>query len=503
MSNNNDDLSARLRRSLDARGLAPELSPDLVSGAHNRTAPRLANPARRLQVAGGATLAVAAIAVGALVIVPTFQQQQGPLFTTAGGAAGGSTASAEDSISKMSMAAWINYEYVAGDGLSTAGGSGSVYQLKRTGTAQERAAAIAKAFDVDGTPAKSQYFDPAYPTYFVGSEDGTAAGVSVTWAGTGNWYYNDPAANPPSTCEPIAIEGDGGTGAANTEAEMLDPSLGVESCEYVEPKLEDSLAPREDEARDLAKDIFKATGLDVAEKDIRVTVDAWQTVATANLVIGGEKTALDWTVVWSPTGDISWAYGHSITAVDRGSFGTVSPASAVERLADWRWYGSAGPDYQGGMNILASSTARMAQDTAAATDTAPVEVDPADPTAPVEEPVTVEPVDPTAPVEPTPTESEAPVEEPGTEPLPEPSGEPTIEPQPEPETVVVTVDSAEPTMLLLWDSKGDAWLVPGFAVQHPDGWYNTVVSLVEGVIELPEPVEIEPYLEDDLVKIED
>ena len=51
----------------------------------------------------------------------------------------------------------------------------------------------------------------------------------------------------------------------------------------------------------------------------------------------------------------------------------------------------------------------------------------------------------------------------------------------------------------MWDANGDAWLVPGFAMQQPEGWYNTVVSLADGVIELPEPVEIEPMMEEDVV----
>lgn len=500
MSNNNDDLSARLRRSLDARGLAPELSPDLVSGASDRTAPRLANPARRLQVAGGATLAIAAVAVGALVITPTFQQQ-GPLFAAAGSSSGASAMSAESADSKMMAGAWINYEYVPGDSLSTDGGRGSVYELTRSGSAEARAATIAKAFDLDGSPAKTSYFDKDYPSYIVGPEDGSAPSVSVTWSGTGNWYFNNPSAYPAPTCEAIPIEGDGGTGGDaggdGDSTELIDPKLNVEEpfCEYVEPKLEDSLAPREDEARSLAKQLFEATGMDVAAGDIRVTVDAWQTTATANLEVDGVKTALDWSVVWAPSGEISWAYGHSITAVDRGEFGTVSPASAVDRLADWRWSGQAGPDFQGGMNILAMDSARTMEAEAGATDPDPVSPDTpvsTEPATPTEEPS----VDPG--VEPEPV----PLPDPSVEPLPEPTVEPEPVPLPEPETVVVTVDSAEATLLLMWDMDGNAWLVPGYAVQHPDGWYNAVVSLEEGVIELPEPMEIEPYLEED-VRVED
>ncbi len=67
------------------------------------------------------------------------------------------------------------------------------------------------------------------------------------------------------------------------------------------------------------------------------------------------------------------------------------------------------------------------------------------------------------------------------------------EPMPTPETVTVTLEHAESTLLMLWDVDGNAWLVPGYAFENPDGsFWTTIVSLVEGVIALPEPMQIEP-----------
>lgn len=60
---------------------------------------------------------------------------------------------------------------------------------------------------------------------------------------------------------------------------------------------------------------------------------------------------------------------------------------------------------------------------------------------------------------------------------------------PTPEVVNVTVETAESTLLLMWDADGNAWLVPGYAMKVNDGWWSSVVSLVDGVIALPEPVE--------------
>ena len=448
MNANNDDISNRLRASLGANE-APTLSADLVTGAAERPAPRLVHPARRAAIAGGSTLAVAAIAVSALVITSPWQQQ-GPLFTAAGGAAPGPE-SAMSSDSRLMM--WTNYEYVPGEGLSTDTGSGHVWQLQRVGTPEDVLEAAAAALGVKGEPGKSTYYDEAYPSYVIGAEDGTAPSVVVSWIGTGDWWYNDPAAYPQFTCD----------------------SEGV--CE--EPVASENLAPGEAEARATAHDIFAATGFDVDAADIRVTADEWQTVASASLVVDGTQTALEWSVGWGTTGLISYAYGHSVDVVDKGSFDTISAHDAVERLADWRWFGAAGPEFQTGMNILASDTARMEGE---------------EPDAPVTDVPTEEPqVDPT--VDPS-----APVVDP-TEPVVEPTPDPTlVDPIPlptEPETVTVTVDEATETLLLVWDADGNAWLVPGFAMPHPDGWYNSVISLIEGVITLPEPIAIEPYLLDE------
>src|SRR5690606_6615763 len=77
-----------------------------------------------------------------------------------------------------------------------------------------------------------------------------------------------------------------------------------------------------------------------------------------------------------------------------------------------------------------------------------------------------------------------------------PDGEPTILPEPEqlpePETVTVTLENAEATLLLVWDVDGNAWLVPGYAYEQPEqGFWISVISLVEGVIQLPEPTTVE------------
>lgn len=491
-SEQHDDAAARLRRAID-QGDAPILSSDIVTGAPGRRAPRLINHGRVSRAAGGAVLAVAAVTAGSLVIAQPFASRA-PLFTAAGGSADQSALGAAAESSDMRIGVWKQYEYVAGDGLSTSGGSGGVYALERSGTPEATLVELAGVFDLVGEAMRASYFDDSYPSYIVGPEDGSAPALTITWAGTASWWYSDPAASGWTTCASPGDAGADGSGDSAPADEPL-PEIAPEVCEPVPPA--DGDMPSEDEARDEAAAILTATGLDVDAADIRITADAWQTVASANLVVDGVETALDWAVAWGPSGEIAWAYGHAVDVVSKGSFGTVSERDAVSRLADGRWFGAAGPDFQGGgvgiaeMSGDAAIEQRMpGTDGDGATGSSGAAVDPGTepapaPTdsAPPAEPSPSEPAPEPAPVDPTPVDpSEPPVVEP--EPLPEPS----------PEVEIVTLDEAEATLLLMWDSKGDAWLVPGYAYRQAEGWWSSVVSLVEGVIALPEPIEyrIEP-----------
>ncbi|MER3388968.1 MAG: hypothetical protein RJQ01_02950 [Microcella sp.] len=474
MNDSSENLSQRLRRSFTTEQSA-ELSSDVVRGAAERRAPRLVNHGRVTRAASLSVSAVAAVAVGSLVIANPFAPQ--PLFTASGqGGSSALSAASESADADLRIAQWIDYEYLPGEGLSTTGGRGAVYALQRIGSPESVLGQVSARYGVDGPVERTEYFDEQYPSYVVGPEDGSAPSVTISWVGTANWWYSNPGGYPPVIRE--------------------------DESEFVEPRLEDSLAPAEAEARSLASGTFAATGLEVAPADITVAVDAYQTMASANLTVDGVTTALDWGIAWSAqTGELVWAYGHAIEVVERGTFDTVSAVAAVDRLSDWRWFGAAGPAYQGGYSILAAESG-VARDAVAgdpdASVSSPVEPEPAEPGA--EEPTPTEPM----PVEPgggagggagAPDEEQPEPVEPGEgEPTPtEP--EPLPEPLPEPETVVVTVEKAEATLLMLWDAQGNAWLVPGYAMQQPEGWWNAVVSLVEGVIALPEPIDpatIEP-----------
>lgn len=490
MSHAPDDMTSRLRSGLD-RGPAPELSDDLVTGAAGRPRPRLVDPNRTLRVAGGATLAIAAVAVGALVAVPSLTRPA-PLFTATTAEQAGSPMSAGDAATgDAKIGWWVQYSYSADPALSTQGGRGTVYRLALdAGDPQTRTAELAAILGVDGDVAKADYFDDAYPTWAVGPQDGT--GVSLTYAGygTGDWWYSDAAGASFVVCDSSV------TAEQATEYGCTLPEDAPEN-----------LAPGADEARAAAADLFSATGFDVSPAAIEVTRDDWGTSATAYLVVAGQRTALAWSAYWANNGILAYAYGHSVRVEDRGVYDTVSPTAAVDRLSDGRWWGAAGPDFQGGAVLYAADMAR--EEAAPATEDDTVDTDPAegtdgsgtDPTPP-DEPGTGEPGDGEPgsgepgtgePGEGEPSEGEPGEGEPGEEPAPvEPEVPVDPAPEPTPEVIEVVVDNATPTLLLLWDVDGNAWLVPGYAMETPEGWWNAVVSLIDGVITLPEPVEIDP-----------
>ncbi|MGV8895913.1 MAG: hypothetical protein ACOH1U_05550 [Rhodoglobus sp.] len=447
MSTNHDDLRNRLRNSLD-RGAAPELSPDLVSGAGDRTAPRLTNPARGLRVAGAAAVAVAVVTVGALVVAPSLTRA--PLFTAAGASPDTAALGSRDAISSdLRIAPWVEYRYTAGASLSTQGGSGPVYRLVLDiADPEARTAGLATTLGVNGAVSQADYADPAYPTWVVGPQDGSAANLTFSAFGTGDWWFNDPTVDSIYICDESVTVGD---------AESYGCLLPTDAPA--------NLAPTGESARSIAQALFASTGYEADAADIEITADPYGTSANAYLTVDGIQTGLSWSAYWTNTGGLSYAYGHSVRPEARGTFDTVSPADAVQRLADCRWYGSAGPEYQGG---AIAYSARGAVD-----DVVTLE-ESGEPTEPGAEPVTDVPVDPsTAAPTPAPDDSLPPVD---VEP----------DPAPTPEVVEVTVDNAAATLLLMWDADGNAWLVPGYAMQTPEGWWNAVVSLVDGVIALPE-----------------
>ena len=468
------DFDDRLRRAFP--NTSSPSTDDGILGESSLAArtPSARDPHATRRIASTSLLGVGALAVVGVVVTSFVLPSQGPLFTMA--ESGQGVASAEMSSSDMRIGLWVQYEYEAGEGLSTDPGRGAVYQLELDGTPEALLEKLGATLGVSGEAQKSQYFDPQWPSYFVGTEDWTSPSIGTTWTGTGNWYYNNPAAYPEPICTDVPLSEDGTEG-------------GYQDCVTPEPTGE---LPSVEQATAEAVELFRATGLEVSAADVRVVSnDAWGIGVSAALYVNGTETALEWTAYWVPGPLLSSASGHSVVVRERGEFDTISPVDAVDRLAAGAWWGSPATSYYYGATGIAGATTRSpdvsvgsAED--GSTGVAEPEVVP-DPGTPTDEPT-----------------DEVPTAEP--ELLPEPLPEPEL--PTEPEIIRATVTSAESALLLVWDASGNAWLVPGYVMRYgDDDWsWLTVISLIEGIIEIPEPMPIdimpmpaplpEPYIEE-------
>jgi hypothetical protein len=354
------------------------------------------------------------------------------LAASQGGSDNRSAAMSESSEDKMMIMPFTTYSYVAGAGLSSETGSGQVYKLSRTGSPESVLAKIAQVFGVQGSLKKFPDFSDQNPGYFFGESDDPWGAdnlnptVSLWWSGTGSWNYYNP--------------GD----VTRSSSSCVEPDADGVCQEWTEILPTPELLPTKAEAIAKAIEIFGETGLSVTESDLRIDYSEWGVYISAAMSVEGQPTSIEWYIGWSSIGEISFAGGHSVVAEAVGTFDTISAVQAVERLDDWRWFGSAATyfydKYQGNNGGIAVRTDEM--------------------------------------IEPGTTEPEQPVE---------------------PEVITVTIVSAERALVSIWGAAGDVWLVPGLIMVNDQGWLSSVISVVEGVIALPEPsiVQIEPLPADD------
>ena len=372
-------------------------------------------------------------ALASIALVSSFSAQ--PIIQLAASPGGGearSTMMSESSDDKMMIMPFATYSYVAGAGLSSEKGSGQVYKLSRTGDPESVLAKVAQVFDVQGSVKKYPDFSDQNPGYFFGESDDPWGAdnlnpmVSLWWSGTGSWNYYNP--------------GD----ATVSSSSCVEPDANGVCQEWTEVLPTPELLPTRAVAIAKALEMFSATGLSVTESDLKIDYSEWGVYITAAMSVKGQPTSNEWHIGWSSTGEISFAGGHSVVAEAVGTFDTISAVQAVERLDDWRWFGSAATSfydkYQGDLGDISVRNSET--------------------------------------IEPGLTEPEQPVQ---------------------PEEITLTIVSAERALVSIWDASGDVWLVPGLILVNDQGWLSSVISVVDGVIALPDPsiVQIEPLPAED------
>ena len=431
--------------------------------------------------AAGATASVLALAMALNVQAqPLLRLGSAPSQNLAAAESMGASdfATAED---KMAIWPMIEYRYLAGEGLSDQGGSGKVYQLQLSGDPKQRIEQLADLLGVKGQVVLDEWSTPDAPSYSVQGENFY---LSIYWSGTGGWSYGSWTPYPEECyqVEPAARE-ESGSGESSDET-VGETSLPAECNWQTEPTPE--LIPAEDQLASEAIKIMSATGLDVSPSDLAIYRDDWGASVRASLKVDGQETALEWYVGWGADGKLSYASGHSVEVLDRGSFNTISPKAAVDRLGDWRWYGavasSVWEQFAPVLSKVMDARISSSEFAVAAEESEPSEgvnssEEPS--TSPSDETVTDEPTD--LPADP----AVEPTDDVVVEPLP-------VDPMPtEVEIIDLTIDSAQQALVTIYDANGGAWLVPGLLMFNSEGWFDSIIALEDGVIELPEPMDYE------------
>ena len=384
---------------------------------------------RQLTLSGSLLGTAGAFALAISLAVP-----QQPLIQMASGQ-GANAMSAEASVAgdaapgmKMIMPTWIQYEYDSSE-LSDATGNGKVYQLVLEGDYKEFLQSLADYFGVEGELREEEWSTKEYPTFAIGVPEKQ---VGLTWAGTGTFYYNSYDQNS-YRCEKRTVEQENG-----------------ESYETCDPIATPELIPTESQIRTKAAEIFKRFGLSIPSSKIRVDRSEWGASAVGAVQLDGQDTALEWWINYDGAGKLSNIYGHLAKPVARGDFKTVSAKDAADRIKDGRWFGS--PPSSVWNQMPAATSARVGA---------------------------IEPA-----VDPVPVSPEAGTTDENGEGASSENVEPKVE------IIKLKLTSSEPQLLMIYDKSGGAWLVPGYLLKNDQGWFDAVISLEEGVIELPEPMEV-------------
>jgi hypothetical protein len=325
---------------------------------------------------------------------------------------------------------WVNpyiYNYVAGETLSDATSKGHVYKVELSGNPASLLSKLAAVFDVNGETV-TQKIDmgtdaASYDFFTVGAQDGKAKTLNLSWIGSGSWWFSDPASYPQSECTDWAESEDG-----------------QKYCSvYAEQKPTPELVPTKAAAMSEAIRIFKSLGFNAKPEQVRVQSDQWGAWASASVQLNGVDTPIEWSVSWSSIGKISSVSGHSMKFVDKGEFKTISAKDAVSRLSDWRYNGSlASSQYD--KYFVQTLSAYGSLTTKDLTNDVAV-----DPGVSIDQPVA----------------------------------------EPSPTTITVVVEKAIEVHVMIWDSTGSNWLVPGYIMSSEQGTLSPVYSLEDGVVALP------------------
>lgn len=379
------------------------------------------------------------------------------------------------------------FKYLAGTGLSNATGSAQIFKLVPNRSASQTMTVVASALGITGPTKTMDTPDSTWTTLYKGLNPDGSEGwgkpqltVSLDnkvklaqWSYNGNQTLYTDCAH-----QDDAVKG--------LEVPIIDPAQQNEQKDLCLTAIS-GRGPTTSEAVAEAKKLFKEIGFDssTALANVKDGDLYLETPNTANreragvsingfLKVGGYLTAMSMSVGWDGSSkEISYAYGFDGVAEAQGSFGTVSQSAAVARLGDWQWFGNPYLDYSN-LTYSQATNPVVTSDVAVSPSNSSVGGAAVDPAVPADGAAgsTAGSTGATS-VNPNGVESPAPA------------------PEVTPVVVSVTVERAKSALMLVYAADGSIWFVPGFVFYDSTGYVGNVLSVVEGVIKLPEPMAID------------
>lgn len=201
---------------------------------------------------------------------------------------------------------------------------------------------------------------------------------------------------------------------------------------WEEIKAQPASLPTAAEVDKVIADLAKLSGWNSGDYRVYQSRNEWGVSASASLTLQDKPVAIELYLCWGQNGQLNYAGGQLGRLVSKGDFDTVSAKTAAPRANDWRWSASAHHSLYNYPQLPMTSMLKNAPEPACDTDCRPAE-----------------PVEPYQPI-----------------------------------TKNIELTSAKATPVLVYSQTGSIWVVPGYIYESEVGSI-AVISLVEGVIELP------------------
>jgi hypothetical protein len=459
--NTDDELIKRLRNADPARYNNFQIGEEILTqSTENQNSVKTSRGKKTPAIFAGAGLAMAAVVALTISAIPSSEPEFLISLSRDSAQAGDSRAAAtlEDGAADKSLMwyPYYNYTYIPGDTLSKEPGVGNAYKFELTGAAEESLLKLAQIFGIMETNVVQDPYNYDKTNYAIGDyENYQDKLINLTWNGLGSWYYSDPTAYQQAVIDEGCIlpgyETEGATTSSEADLDSNEkPTSGIAipAPRLCEPKPPIGLPTRE-EAVAIAIEVFSQTGFIVDEKDLIVSIDEWGVYISGNKNVEDTPVSLDYSISWAGP-EIAYASGVLAKPVLMGSVPTISEYDAVSRVSDWVWWGAYPMDGTYSIMPIGAVTEPMPKSDIAGSETSIGESDtggaeagsiPSEGISEPSDPIAVDPI------------------------------RPGLDKEPEIKEIEVIFTKATQRLLLIWDSNGTPWLLPGYVFEAETSEY--------------------------------